>query len=128
MAQRMSIMILLICGVTILFYFGGLIGAEDNALIALLLNPQDISSSVLWSNVVNLVAGGLFAVVIGFATKDLRTSIMAGVVVFLWQFLFNIIQVYAIVFTEAPVIAILIFSPAIILMFYTLFIDVVGGT
>lgn len=127
MAEKMGIIILMVCGITLLFYFGGLVNPSDNALLALLISPGDIKTSVIYSNVANLVIGGIAGITVGWLTKDLVTSVLSGVVGYLWQFFFNIIQVFNIVYAENVFIALVFFAPFIVYMFYTIFIEVWAG-
>ncbi len=107
-------------GLTLLFYFTGLLGNDtpNSALLNLMLDPEGFQARSIWVDAFAIFSGvGLAsAIVIGFFsgsnTKVIAVSIfIISFSALLWDFL----SVVAKVVEVNPVIGILLFSPLLIL-------------
>lgn len=108
-------------GISLLFYFGGLISPEDNSLLDNLMNINDLSSSDIWDTVL----GGLLAVgsglVIGFVTKDFWAGVVTVIIFPVSMLLWNFVIVFNKVWAFSPVIASIIFAPILFIFMFVMF-------
>lgn len=115
---RFYTMIVVISGISILFYFAGLT-TETNSLTSLLLNPGSIASSGLATIIAASLslAVTIFSIVLGTRFSNIEIALAGPIGVVMLSFLWELITIYRIVFTyNNPVIAILIFSPILFIL------------
>ncbi len=111
--------VLIMTGLVLLFYFAGLIPEEANsALLKLLLDPSSFrTSSIGLKAIISLNAIIASAIIIGVAvTGNIELGVMTGFALFLFNTLWDFVQVYSIISSTNPIIAILLLSP-ILFMF-----------
>ena len=114
--------IILMSGLTLLFFFTGLLPDTANStLLNLLLDPTSFQNSDLsFKLVVAIEAILASAIVIGFAVAgNLELGIMVSFTTFLFNTLWDAIAVYSVVAAINPVFAILVFAPLIFLWIIT---------
>ncbi len=122
---KLSLYIMMMSGITLLFYFSGLMGDTSaicseadvgNALLCLLLAPEDMpsASDVLSTNKIKTAIGGLvgLGVVIGaFFTGQIELAIISPVAILTFNLLWNFLEVFNKVRDINPIIAFLFFAP-----------------
>lgn len=114
--------VVLMSGLTLLFYFMGLIENTANSfLLDLLLNPSNLQNTTLAFKVeIALEAILATAIVVGFAIGgNIELGVMVGFTTFLFNLLWDIMAVYAAISSFNPVFAVLIFSPLLLLWLVT---------
>lgn len=115
---------LLITGLILLFYFTGLLeNTGTSTLLNMLLVPQGFNDSTFQDRFTLAlegiaVIGG--AILIGTITRNLELAVMGAFTLWLSTLLFDFTRVAMRVYAQNPVIAILIFSPLLFLLFLTL--------
>lgn len=129
MSQRLFTYLSIMMGVTLLFYFGGVLGpATPNYLMLnMLLHPTEITNTILGADTSSLFALALVSfaslglLVIGVIARQLDLAVYGPIVTFIGgNFIFDFLQVYNIVSQQNQVVAILIFGPSFILLVLTL--------
>jgi len=119
---KMTTFILLFTGVVLCFHLFGIL-TEDSAptLLNLLLHPENIQDSSLWTKVIlaieGLGAGAL--VIIGLITKN-ELAVIAPAAIFLGNILIDYMQVFNKVYAHNQVLALLLFAPMLVLFAVTL--------
>ena len=122
---KLSLYIMMMSGITLLFYFSGLMGSTadicdsanpNNALLCLLLSPEDLPSpadSLSTSTIIAAIQGlvGLGVVIGAFFTGQIELAIVSPVAIFTFNLLWNFLDVFNRVREVNPVIAILTFAP-----------------
>lgn len=122
---RMATLIMVLSGILLLFYFGGLLGeevAENNLLLALLLSPEDITiSNFIADNLVEvLLTLGIAGIAVGLVLAgNLDLAVLAGVSLSLLTLLMSFVDVFNVVFSTNPIMSLLFLSPLIVLMVVT---------
>ena len=113
---RFTTFFMVIMGLEVLFYFAGLI--PESPLLTILLNPQNILTAGIGVKAFSVLAGvGLVAgVVIGFVTKNFELTVMIPFAVFMVGIAFDFLEVFNSFKAEAPVIAVLIFAPFLVML------------
>jgi len=114
MGKLTTTFLIIMSGLTLLFYFGGMLDNTPNALLLnLLLSPEDIQQSSAFAQVIILLeliaAAGIF--VGSIFTNRVELVVTAGFVIFLANLLFDFVAVYQVVAQASQVLAILVFSP-----------------
>ena len=110
-------------GLTLLFYFAGLLQLTPNStLLSLLLDPSSFqNTSLALKAVIAMEAILASAIVVGFALAgNIELGVMSGFAVFLFNLLWDFIAVFSVVASVNPVIATILFSPAIFLFTVTI--------
>lgn len=121
---KLTTYILVMSGLILLFYFTGLLpeSTASNTLLTMLLNPNALSESPIGLDskelLIGIVAGGIIIGALLIANVEL--GIMAIFVVSISAFLWDFSSVFNRVYSENPVIAVLLFSPIMLLMIITL--------
>lgn len=118
MGLKITYYVMLLTGMSILFYFTGLI--NNNPLLDLLLNPQNLTASELFFNISVAIATTAGAVIIGFITKDLDKAAMAFFVPYIGILLWNSITVFNVMSSTAYVISVILFGSVIFLFIISL--------
>ncbi len=107
--------VLIMSGVSILFYFAGLI--EGNSLLNLLFNPEDMTQLAIWSTILTSVLSTATGVVIGITTRNIELAVMTAflpvIVGFLWEF----INVFKVLASFNAALALLVLAPILLLFF-----------
>lgn len=120
---KLTTYILGMSGLMLLFYFAGLLsGSPNSTLLNLLLSPENIQSSNLYTSVLLVVAGlpALAGISIGVISSRPDLAISSGVVLYLGTLFIDFLKVFQVLFSENEVIAVLLFSPIIMLFVVTL--------
>jgi len=129
---KLTTYILLMSGIMLLMYFGGMIQGEDT-LLTVLLHPQDISFSSFFTDNIVAVIEGLAAAAVGLvliASGKPELAAMSVLAIYLADLGFNFIRVFnalaSIGVAEGTAtgyyrpLAVLIFAPLFILFCVTL--------
>lgn len=103
---------LVFAGMSMLFYYMGII--ESNPLINFGLNIESFTTTTIWLTIVGAVTA-VEAIVVGYFTKDIEMGIMVALFVPLTSFFLNFIVVYVKFLSINPMMAHLIFAPALTL-------------
>ncbi len=114
--------IVIMSGLTLLFYFAGLLDQTPNStLLNLLLTPQTMQDTGFSIRALLAIQAILAsAIVVGFAIAgNIELGVMVSFTVFLFNTLWDFIAVFSIVAASNPVIAILVFSPMLFLFIVT---------
>ncbi len=133
---KLSVYILVISGVTLLFYFSGLMGSTadicdsanpNNALLCLLLSPEDMPRTDFTNiNSISVIAiqgiVGLGVVIGAFFTGQIELAIISPVAIFLFNLLWNVISIFNKVREVNPVIAVIFIAP-MLLLFILVIVD-----
>jgi hypothetical protein len=133
MANKLSLFILVFTGLTLLFYFSGLLttcedgvcesSSPNSALLSILLNPLSFNIGSFATKVaIVLSALAIATITIGFFNNNTELAARSTFGIYLLSLLWDFIVVVGKVYAENPVIAILLFSPILILFVIT-FID-----
>ncbi len=115
--------LVLMSGLTILFYFAGLINQTPNStLLNLLLDPSSFQDTTLSLKAIIAIEAILAsAIVVGFALAgNIELGVMSGFSIFLFNLLWDFIAVFSVVSAANPVIAVILFSPGIFLFIVTI--------
>lgn len=118
---KLTTYLIMISGITLLFHFFGLIesGTTVNSfLLKLLLDPSSFQDASFWLKAVTAMEGiGIAgAVILGFVARSPELAAMVGFSIFMINILFDVMVVFTKVYSIAPVMAILMFSPFLILL------------
>ncbi len=131
-AGKLFLFLGIVSGLMLLFYFTGLTKICDgdictnagatSELLNLLLSPEDISFKDM-ANKGNVVLVGIAAVVAGvglFISGKPELALIAPFAIFLMTLVFEVTKVLSVVYSINPVIALLLFSPIMILIVPTI--------
>lgn len=106
--------IAIMVGLTLLFYFSGLLGNTSNsALLDLLLNPEAFENNPLWQNTLAIFSGIALAtaVIVGFFTGVNTKAVAVSVfIISFGSLMWDFMSVVSKVMESNPVIGILLFS------------------
>jgi hypothetical protein len=126
--RKLAVYLLVMAGLTLLFYMTGLIGQNPNnldspnsAFLKLLLDPEGLRETSLWTNLL-LVLEGFAAVgvfIAGILSRDVGFGVAGVFALFLINLLWDFIEVVAVVMSYNPVIALLVFAPLMVLYVLT---------
>ena len=129
---KLTVYILVMSGIMLLMYYGGMIDGADT-LLTLLLNPQNISFSSFFTDNIVAVIEGLAGAAIGLAliaSGKPELAAMSVLAIYLGDLGFNFIKVFnklasigaaeGSVFGSYLPIAIILFAPIILLFCVTL--------
>ncbi len=123
---NMQTYLMVMSGILLIFYFAGLLeptvaqctdSTVSNALLCVVLSPEDLPESTLVKSIILLaIVGGIgIAIVIGaFFTGQIELAIVSPVAVFILSLLWSFLSVFNKVKSANPVIAILIFAPTLL--------------
>ena len=114
--------VVVMSGLMLLFYFTGITEQTGTTtLLNLLLNPEGFQDTPLAIKAIAVLTGILAsAIVVGFAIAgNVELGVMVAFTTFLFNSLWDFINVYAKVASVNPVFAILIFSPLLFLFVVT---------
>lgn len=122
--ERLYKYIMVMSGLMLLFYFSGLL--QDTAssdLLDILLTPESFGDvdSTLYVKITAALLGitALGGIIIGIVTKNVELAVMSPLTVWILSLFFDFIRVFTIVYNTNLVIAVLLFSPIMILWFIT---------
>lgn len=118
---KLTTYILLMTGISLMFYIGGLIELTNNPLLALLLNPSSLSSTAFYSTLLTTIAGVGAAFYIGFVQKNIELAAATVYIPYLASVLWSFTSVYTVLSSEMKIISLVIFSPLLILFTVTIF-------
>lgn len=115
--------LLVMSGLMLLFYFGGLIeqsGSVTSTLLTLVVNPENLQYSFF---VTSTILGALSlgaAIVVGVLTKDVQLAAMFTITSYLLNLGWDFLQVFGVIAGENRVIAVLIFAPLMFIYVITM--------
>ena len=115
--------VIMISGLMLLFYFTGLTDQTGTTtLLNLLLNPEEFQNTPISIKATAVLTGILAsAIVVGFAVAgNIELGVMIAFTTFLFNSLWDFIDVYSKVASVNPPLAILIFSPLFFLFIITI--------
>ena len=120
---KFSTYIVVMCGLTLLFHMGGVV--DNNPLLDLVLQPEDIATSGLWTGIgIALAALGIVAGIgIGFLTRNVElATISALMITVIMPLMLNFTSVIiAVASTEAGKwISAILFGPTIVMFVFNL--------
>ena len=116
--------IFIMSGLMILFYFSGLIQSTPNSnLLNILLSPEDLQNSTLASKLIAAleVIGGIGAVIFGFISKNTELAASTIFTGYLFNLGWDFLAVVSVVASANKILALLIFSPILIVYILTAF-------
>lgn len=123
MAQMLTTFLVVMFGISMLFYMNGLLdNTADSILFSWLLNPEGIQHSsgyVAYIGAIFLIVLGSAAVVVGYfgGTQSALISLLP-ITTLLLSFGWDFIRVFLKVREASPVLAVLIFSPLMIIFIF----------
>ena len=115
--------VIMMSGLMLLFYFTGLTNQTGTTtLLNLLLNPEEFQNTPIAIKATTVLTGILAsAIVVGFAVAgNIELGVMVAFTTFLFNSLWDFIDVYSKVASVNPPLAILIFSPLFFLFVITI--------
>jgi len=122
---KLTTYIIVMSGLMLLFYFTGLLPKNitaNSTLLNLLLTPEGMPEGTTSAEVI-LVLEGITAIgiiAIGILTHNLELAVMGSFAMYLFNLLWDFLVVFDKVFSTNPVIAILLFSPLLLLYMVTI--------
>jgi len=121
MNRKLTKYIIIMSGLSLLFYFAGLT-QQTNPLINVLLQPQNMSSSYIILTILGVIATAVASVVIGFFSGD-NTKYTSGslIIPLLISFLWSSIDVFITIYAYLSFFAILILSPLLLMFYITMY-------
>lgn len=121
MGQQTGFYLIMISGLSLLFYLTGIDNGQ-NVLLSLLLSPTSITTSLIYTTITSaLISGGIVGVVVGFVTKNYELSVMSGLIstIFGGIIIPPLLAIYNNVAAYSQVFALLAISPMITLLIFT---------
>ena len=122
--SKLITMMVIMTGLMLLFYFGGLIQEEtddgtcegltpNSKLLNILLQPECMKDSTLGVKAITIIGSVAGVVIIAAAVfiPNIELAIMGSLAIYLLTLLWDFMVVFQKVFEVAPVLAILIFAP-----------------
>ncbi len=120
---KLTTYILVMSGLMLLFYISGLLdGTPNSVFFDLILNPENIRTSEINIQIL-LVLEGILAlgIVVGFAIAgNVEFGVMGVFSIFLMNLLWDFLRVFTKVYSTNPVIALVLFSPILLLYAVTI--------
>lgn len=119
---RLATYVMVMSGLMLLFYFTGLLeDTGSSALLDLLLSPEDYKESSLNTQIglVLLGIGSMGAIIIGVVTRNIELSLMGPLAIWILSLFWDFTKIFTKVYSENPVVAILLLSPIMFLWFIT---------
>ncbi len=132
---KLTTYLVIMSGLMLLFYFGGLLPTEcgedglcevntpSGKLLTLLLRPENMRTSTVGDYVIGIIAGlaAVGSLVLGgFLYERLEYAAIASFLVFLIVILWDFIAVFNVIREAAPVLAILFFTPFLLVFTLTI--------
>lgn len=120
---KLTTYIIVMSGLMLLFYFTGLLDNTVNStFLDLILNPESIRNSDLNLQILLALEGILAtSLVVGFAVAgNIELGLRSAFAIFLMNLLWDFLRVFGEIYIESPVIALLLFSPLLLLYAITL--------
>ena len=115
--------IMMMSGLTLLFYFTGLLGETANStLLNLLLNPENIASTSFTTAILTAILGisTVGVIAIGLVTGNIELAIMSPVAAYMLALGWDFVSVAQVVIAQDKVIGILLFAPILLLYVITI--------
>lgn len=126
MGQQWTTWIIVMSGLLILFYFNGMI-ANPPLLLRILLNPSGPDFLILAAQLgaafllASMVKGSINLGIIQINNSNAESLAIAGFMIVIANLVVGYIDVYNLIAAAAPVLAVLLFSPLILLLIFILF-------
>lgn len=122
--------LLVMTGLMLSFWIFGILPSNSTAnstILATLANPQNMQTGAFVASLLAyVVVGGASALILGFFVKNTEWAIMAPIGTYLLSLMWDFIIVYQKVSEANPIIALLVFSPLLLLWILTVF-DYIRG-
>lgn len=123
MANKAVTYMLVMSGLLLLFYLGGLIdtnGSPTSTLLTLVFNPENIGSSHFVTGTVLGALGIATAIIVGVLTKDPELAAMFTITTYLLSLGWDFLDVFNVIAEANRVIALLIFGPIMFIYVITM--------
>ena len=130
---KLTTYIMIMSGLMIMFYFGGLISdctndglcestTPNSLLLDHLMHPENIKSSTLATKITTAIAliGVGAAIILGFANRNIELAVTGAVATYLFTLLLDFIAVFNRLRAIRPELAIIIFAPTLLLYCVTI--------
>ncbi len=139
---KLTTYVIIMSGLMLLFYFGGLLPTEcgedglcevntpSGKLLTLLLRPQNMRTSTVGDWIIGILTGAAIVgslVMSGWLYERIQYAAIAAFMGFLIVVLWDFIAVFNVVRETAPVLAILLFTPFLLVFMLTV-IEFMRGT
>jgi len=115
----MTTFILIIAGLSVLFYMFGL-GTDVNPFLQILLEPQKMSGLSMWATAGTFILFASTGFYLGYYYKNLELGVMTSIVPILVTNLFQFSVVISYVFAASQIIALIIFGPLVFMLGFTI--------
>ena len=123
MTNKLTTYLFVLSGIMLLFYFTGLVtGTSDTVLLNMLLGVENWQNSPMQAKVVAVIsiAGVVGAVIVSFLSRNFELAAMATFATYILNIGWDFTQVISVIMAENKVIAILIFSPIMLVYLLTI--------
>lgn len=107
-------------GITLLFYITGLLGDTVNPLVAMLLEPESMTSFSFYATMATLIGTSAAAIYIGFIQKNAELAVATAMAPVLIALLWSFIDVFNKLKSINMIIAILVLAPLLLMFFITI--------
>lgn len=102
-------------GIMLVFYFAGL-STEAGTLLSYLLEPENLNSTSMWITIVSAIgAASVAGLIVGISTRNVELAAAAPIALFLLTLGFDFIKIFIYMASLNSVLAILFFSPLMLL-------------
>lgn len=125
--KKISYFILLFGFALLISYMAGIVEINDNPFLTLLLEPQNMDNSAFWFISVAGALGSVAAIIIGIFSRDLNFALKTTLFYPLLTLLWGIVDLFIIVYSLNQIIALLVFSPIMLLTLISI-VEWMGGT
>jgi hypothetical protein len=118
--ERFYKYIMVMSGLMLVFYFSGLLQSTvSSTLLNILLTPESFgnTSGLLYVQISAVLLGiaTVGGIIVGYFTKNIELAIMSPLTLWVIDLLFDFVRVFLIVYNANIVLAILLFSPIMVL-------------
>ena len=108
MAEKFTTYVMIMSGLSLIFYFGGLV--NTNPLLNFLLNTGSIARTTLYLALLSAITG-VAAIVVGIVTKNVEMAVMTAVIPLLFTILWNFTEVIIALSGVSLFLSVIIFAP-----------------
>ena len=121
---KLTMYLIMMSGLTLLFFFTGLIQETPNAiLLKLLLSPQNIAATQLGTLITAAIIGIGVAAAAGLANFyviNLQAVLRVSITIYLFNTFLDFIKIFDVLLSVNGVLALLIFSPLMVVYILTI--------
>ena len=116
---KLTTFLMVMTGLSLVFYFTGIIN-QESTLLTLLLNPESFGFQSLVSQaLVAFSISGVAGVVVGIVTKNYELVAASGFIIWIMNLMFGFVDVYRKLAAENKVLAIVFFGPILFMFVIT---------